>query len=183
LTSTEPPTIQLLKPADADDLAVVSRLTGLINEVYRAAEDGLWIDTPDRTSVDEVAGLVRAGEIAVARLDGEIIGTVRVQSLDAGTGEFGMLSAGPAFRGVGLGRELVQYAEQWAREQGHTRMQLELLVPREWVHPSKDFLARWYSRLGYVITGKGSIEESYAHLAPHLATPCDFFIYHKELTV
>jgi hypothetical protein len=28
-------------------------------------------------------------------------------------------------------------------------MQLELLVPRDWRHPSKEFLKSWYGRRGY----------------------------------
>jgi hypothetical protein len=61
-------------------------------------------------------------------------------------------------------------------------MQLEVLVPREWTHPSKKFVTEWYTRSGYRVTRTGTLEEDYPHLAPLLATPCDFVIYHKDLT-
>jgi GNAT superfamily N-acetyltransferase len=173
--------IELLAPAAADDPGLTSRLTDLVNEVYRVAEDGLWADQARRTSVNEVTGLVRAGEIAVARRAGEIVGCVRIQSLDADTGELGLLAADPALRGTGIGRELVHFAEAQARGRGHGAMRLELLVPRDWVHPSKDFLAGWYGRIGYVVIGKGTIDEAYPALAPLLVTPCDFLIYEKDL--
>jgi hypothetical protein len=60
-------------------------------------------------------------------------------------------------------------------------MRLELLAPREWSHPSKEFLAAWYARLGYAVAGKGAMEDSHPHLAPLLATPCDVMIYEKDL--
>lgn len=145
------------------------------------AEDGLWTEGATRTKVDEVAALTRAGHIAVARMDGRIVGSVRVQRLDEGTGEFGMLVADPAHRGVGVGRELVRFAEGKCRTDGLGTMQLELLVPREWSHPTKEFLADWYTRIGYRITRTGTIDEAYPALAPLLATPCDFVIYQKEL--
>jgi ribosomal protein S18 acetylase RimI-like enzyme len=141
----------------------------------------LWKHGATRTKVDEVAGLIRTGEIAVARLDDRIVGSVRVQRLDERTGEFGMLVADPADRGVGVGRELVRFAEQKCRADGLGTMQLELLVPRDWTHPVKEFLAAWYTRIGYRVVRTGTIDEAYPELAPHLATPCDFVIYEKDL--
>jgi hypothetical protein len=62
------------------------------------------------------------------------------------------------------------------------KLQLELLVPREWTHPNKELLHAWYTRIGYRPVRSGTIDESYPWLAPLLATPCDFVIYHKDLT-
>jgi GNAT superfamily N-acetyltransferase len=179
-----PPIEVRLLPATASaDAATIERVTDLINDVYAVAEDGLWLDGFTRTTVDEVAELTRAGQIAVARLRGRIVGCVRVQRLDEGKGEFGMLAADPAHRGFGVGRELVRFAERYGREQGLDTMQLELLVPRNWSHPTKEFLDAWYTRIGYGITRTGTIDEAYPALAPLLATPCDFVIYHKKLGV
>jgi len=173
--------IELLPPSAADDLSLIDRVTALVNQVYAESEKGLWQGSTDRTSAGEVAGFVRAGEIAVARVDGDFAGSARLQRLDETTGEFGMLAADPARRGAGIGRELVRFAERVSRDAGCRRMQLELLVPREWTHPSKQFLAEWYDRLGYRVTHRADLAEDYPHLAPSLATPCDFLIYHKEL--
>jgi GNAT superfamily N-acetyltransferase len=180
--SPQPIEIQPLPTAASADVAVMERIAGLINEVYETSEDGLWLDGATRTTVDEVAELTRAGKIAVARLNGRIVGCVRVQRLDGGKGEFGMLAADPAHRGAGIGRELVRFAERKSREDGLTAMQLELLVPRGWSHPAKEFLAAWYTRIGYRILRTGTIDETYPALAPLLATPCDFVIYQKTLT-
>jgi GNAT superfamily N-acetyltransferase len=180
-TITEEHRVASLPPAAADDTATVTRLTDLINKVYADAEAGLWTDGAQRTNPEEVAGFVRAGQIAVARLDGHLVGCVRVQPIDARTSEFGMLAADQAHRGLGVGRDLVRFAEHRVANTGHDTMRLELLVPREWSHPSKEFLAGWYDRLGYTVTGVGAVEDSYPGLAPLLATTCDFVIYEKNL--
>ncbi|MGW3993570.1 GNAT family N-acetyltransferase [Amycolatopsis sp. NPDC004772] len=171
--------IELLPPSA--DPAVIERITGLVNQVYAESEKGLWLGSTDRTSRDEITGFVAAGEIAAAFADGDLAGSVRIRRLDDVVGEFGMLAADPARRGLGVGRELVRFAEQTSRDAGCREMQLELLVPRGWTHPSKQFLAEWYGRLGYRVTHRADLAEDYPHLAPSLATPCDFLIYRKEL--
>jgi GNAT superfamily N-acetyltransferase len=173
--------IRVLAAGAAADTELVNQLADLVNAVYAVAEKGLWVDGALRTTPAEIASLITAGEIAVARLEGRIVGAVRLQRLVTGEAEFGMLVADPAHRGTGVGRELVQYAERWGREQGLETMQLELLAPREWTHPSKQFLNSWYTRIGYRPVRKGDIEVSYPHLAPLLATPCDYVVYHKSL--
>ena len=60
-------------------------------------------------------------------------------------------------------------------------MQLELLLPREWQHPSKEFLKAWYGRLGYRLIRTTTIDDTYPHLAALLGTPCDFAVYEKSL--
>lgn len=171
--------IELL-PSSADRV-VVERVAALVNDVYAESEKGLWRGSADRTSGDEVAGFVAAGEVAVGFVDGDLAGAVRVRRLDDVTGEFGMLAADPARRGLGVGRELVRFAEAASRDAGCRAVQLELLVPRDWTHPSKQFLAEWYERLGYRVTHRADFAGDYPHLAPLLATPCDFLVYRKEL--
>ncbi|MDQ7802372.1 GNAT family N-acetyltransferase [Amycolatopsis sp. A133] len=171
--------LELLPPSV--DHAVIARVTALVNQVYAESEKGLWRESTDRTSAGEVAGFVRDGEVAVARVEGALAGAVRIQRLDDRTGEFGMLAADPACRGLGVGRDLVRFAEEASRDAGCREMQLELLVPRDWVHPSKQFLAGWYERLGYRVTHRADFAGDYPHLAPALATPCDFVVYRKDL--
>jgi GNAT superfamily N-acetyltransferase len=167
--------------ATADDTGLAAEIAGLVNRVYAEAEEGLWTDGAARTTEAEVADLIRAGQIAVARSDGRVVGAVRIQELADGVGEFGMLVAAPEERGTGVGRDLVSFAEQWARDRGLSRMQLELLVPQTWKHPVKEFLRGWYTRIGYRVVRTGDLGEDYPALVPHLACPCDFLVFHKDL--
>jgi GNAT superfamily N-acetyltransferase len=149
--------------------------------VYGTSEVGLWRDGSERTNAGEMAALVSAGEIAVATIDGELVGSIRVRDLDDETGEFGILAGDPSRRGVGIGTALIAFAESVARERGRRAMRLELLVPRERPHPSKVFLDAWYGRIGYRPIEKRSVDEAHPELAPELATPCDFVVYEKTL--
>lgn len=171
----------IVSESSAGDAALVGELTDLINTVYATAEEGLWLPGTPRTSATEVADLIRLGQLAVARLAGRLVGAVRIQRLPGGEGEFGMLVSDPAHRGIGIGSRLVGFAEQGFAADGVSTVQLEVLMPRTWRHPSKEFLDAWYTRIGYRRVRSGALEESYPDLAPLLATPCDFVIYHKGL--
>jgi GNAT superfamily N-acetyltransferase len=132
--------VRMAPVAAAEDTAIVNELAALVNSVYTLAEQGLWAEGTKRTTPEGMAALIAAGQIAVARADARIVGAVRIQLQDTGEGEFGMLVADHAHRGQGVGRQLVEFAERWCRERGVDTMQLEVLVPREWSHPSKEFL-------------------------------------------
>ena len=173
--------VRIEPAASADDAAIVTAVADLINGVYMIAEAGLWVDGARRTNSDEIGELIRQQELATARIGGELAGAIRVHALDGGTAEFGMLAADPARRGIGVGRALVAFAEAWAVDRGFASMQLELLVPTSWEHPSKQFLHEWYSRLGYRVARRGTLGESYPELEPLLATTCELVIYRKEL--
>lgn len=163
------------------DAALTAEVVDLVNRVYADAEKGIWQDGADRTDGPEVVAMLLAGELAVARLAGRLVGCVRIQRLGDDLAELGMLVASPEHRGVGIGRTLVAFAEDWARREGLARMQLEVLAPREWTHPVKEFLHDWYTRIGYRQVRTGRFADAYPALAPRLATTCNFTIYHKPL--
>ena len=83
--------------------------------------------------------------------------------------------------GSGIGRELVRSAEDLMRSRGVATIQLELLVPKGWVHPEKDRLRSWYTRLGYRVVRSAPFEQVAAHLASQLAAPSEFLIFRKRL--
>jgi N-acetylglutamate synthase-like GNAT family acetyltransferase len=164
-----------------DDAGLADRLTELINDVYAVAESGLWRAGMKRTTADELAAEIRAGEVIVATRDDQVVGCVRVHDIADDTSEFGILATAPAARGSGVGNALLDFAERRSRERGMRAMQLELLVPREWPHPSKEFLKHWYGRRGYELIGTRDIAKAYPQLMPLLATPCDLQVREKRL--
>jgi GNAT superfamily N-acetyltransferase len=172
--------IQRLDGVDPMEDTIIE-LTKLLNEVYLEAEDGLWQPGTARCSEAEMAGFVRSGEMVVARSKGRFVGCVRLCRLDEERGELGMLAVESDARGTGLGRKLLSWCEEQSRADGCTVMQLELLVPRGFSHPWKEFLATWYERRGYERERIGRIEDNYPHLAPRLSTVCDFVIYTRNL--
>ena len=102
---------------DESATGLVDQLNALINGVYASAERGLWRDGATRTTPTEIAELIAAGQIAVATTrDGHIVGSVHVHQITDDASEFGMLVAAPDRRGVGIGRHLIDFAEQYSRQ-------------------------------------------------------------------
>jgi GNAT superfamily N-acetyltransferase len=177
-TATE---VKPLAPAEASIERLVERLVRIINDAYAVGEAGLWVDGAKRTDVAEIGEAIRSGEMLLATGDGRIEGCARVQPLNETTAKLGMLAVTPDRWGSGAGRSLVRSAEELMRSRGVTTMQLELLVPKGWVHPEKKRLRDWYTRLGYTVTRSASFEDVAAHLRPQLRVPCEFLIFHKRL--
>jgi GNAT superfamily N-acetyltransferase len=175
-------TVMTRLPTESDlEADTIRRLSDLINEVYDDAESGMWKRKGTRTGPDEVERLLRAKALILAEIDGVLVGSVNVNLMGDGVGEFGMLVADLSRRGTGIGSALVEHAELWAREKGCHTMRLELLTPRHWTQPSKEFLKRWYSRVGYQPRRSEPLETLHPELVPELATECDFTVWLKSL--
>jgi GNAT superfamily N-acetyltransferase len=159
----------------------IQRLSDLINEVYDDAESGMWKRQGTRTNPVGVERLLRAQALILAVIDGVLVGSVNVNLMSNGVGEFGMLVADLKHRGKGIGSALVDRAEMWARDMACHTMRLELLTPRNWTHPSKEFLKMWYSRIGYEPQATEPFEILHPELVPELATECDFTVWHRSL--
>lgn len=173
--------VQPLPPAQATDLDTLTPLCAMVNKVYAQAEAGLWQDGAARTTVDELSTLTRAGELVVAILDSDVVACLRLQHLTEDVSSFSLLATAPEHQGKGIATALIDHAEAQAEAAGRHHMRLELLVPQTWTHPTKEALAHWYTRTGYHLTHTTRFDEDYPHLAPLLATPCDYRIYHKRL--
>jgi len=173
--------VRLLAPDQGHDEALVDELARLVNNAYAVGEAGLWLDGTTRTTPAEIADAIRSGGVLAATHERRLVGCAYVRPLDAGTADLGLISTAPDQWGSGIGRRLVRSAEDLMRSRGMTTMQLELLVPKEWTHPEKDRLRAWYTRLGYRVVRTAPFDQIAAHLAPQLATPCEFLIFHKAL--
>ncbi|MFD9664052.1 GNAT family N-acetyltransferase [Rhodococcus sp. NPDC059968] len=163
--------------------AAPGRVAELINGVYAVAEDGMWKHGATRTTTAEITELAEADQIFVARLEGRIVGCVRLVPLADRVAEFGMLAADPQLRGVGIGRALVHFAENHAAETGSDIMALEVIQPRDFSLPSKEFLTGWYTRMGYRAVRTDASETVYPALTPLLKVPCVVVTYRKNLRV
>jgi GNAT superfamily N-acetyltransferase len=173
--------VKLLTPDQARDGVLVEELVGVINAAYAIGEAGLWIEGWTRTNPSEIAAAIESGGMLAATLAEEIVGGAYVRPIDAVTGDLGLVSTAPDRWGAGVGGALVCFAETLMRSRELTTVQLEMLVPKEWVHPAKERLRVWYDRLGYRVVGTAAFEDVAVHLASELATPCEFLIFRKPL--
>jgi GNAT superfamily N-acetyltransferase len=160
----------------------VERISKLINDVYDQAESDLWKSKGGRVDNNEVSRLINNNNLILAELDGVIIGSVKYEPVDQSICEFGMLVADENYRGKGIGTLLVNAAENWAIKNGYKTMQLELLTPRHWKNDSKEFLKKWYSRIGYKPTHTMAFEQHFSERINDMATECDFTVWLKNIS-
>lgn len=158
-----------------------SEIADLINKVYAVAEKDFWKEGHLRTNPDQISKLVNQGKIMTAILDGELVGVVQVRIFDDNIGWFGMLATAPEHRGKGIGRGLMNNAEEFVKDHGCTTMQCEVLVPEVGEIEEKLILSEWYSRLGYRHISSANFEKLYPHAVPDLKMDCKLDLFLKEL--
>jgi ribosomal protein S18 acetylase RimI-like enzyme len=85
--------------------------------------------------------------ILTARAGGALAGCVAVTRKDGALGYLGMLCVAPTLQSAGLGRRLLDAAEDHARMLGLAAMEMTVI-------DSRDSLIAWYVRRGYAPTGE-----------------------------
>jgi GNAT superfamily N-acetyltransferase len=174
-------TVEVVAAEVARDEGLVEELARLVNGAYAVGEAGLWLEGATRTTSAEISGAIRDGQLLAATAEGRVVGCANVHLLDKDTADLSLISAERDHWGGGVGRALVDFAEELMRSRGVTTMQLELLVPKGSTHPEKQRLHDWYTRLGYRVTRTAPFDEVAGHLTHELAGPCEFLIFHKPL--
>ena len=173
--------IQLLDIEQMED-KIIQQLCRIINTAYEEGEKGMWQGNIPRTNPTEIQEFISNKQIIGAFLGSQIVGSVFIKRMPDGiTGEFGMLAVDKKQKGHGIGGKLIQAAENWAIQNNLAQMRLELLTPQDWQHPVKDFLKKWYRKLGYIPQHKESFDRMYPVLAKQLQTPCNFTVWINPL--
>lgn len=143
--------IRLLQDHDS-----IATLTSLLHRAYaRLGRMGLNYTAVDQTP-DTTARRIRGGTCFVATQGGELVGTILVQptyaSNDceyftrAGVACAHQFAVDPGRQGAGIGRMLLQRAEDWARDHGFAELAMDTAEPAT-------HLVDFYGRLGYVPVG------------------------------
>ena len=129
-------TIRIATAADAPAMIT------LINESF-TVEDFL---EGTRTDVVRMAKSMQSGQFLLAEDSaGKIVATVYIE-LHGERGYFGMLAVDPLQQGKGLGRAMIEAAENHGRKLGCRYMDINVLSQRE-------RLPGYYRQFGYVETG------------------------------
>lgn len=176
-----PVVVHHLDPEHADDTREMSEIAELVNRVFTQEDRGLWRPGHTRTDVDQVAAMVRAGELVTAQLGGTLVGVIRVQQIEDRTAYSSMLVTHPDYRGRGLARLLREYVFDHLRRLGVTTLRIDNIAPRDVARQATDFMTDWNERAGYAVVGRVPFEEVHPELVPMLLVPCDFILYEKEL--
>lgn len=127
----------------------INRLFEIMIHAYAETESEIWGENYMRLSYDEFIEIIEKKQLFVAYLENLVVGSIRVYPLSGMKYAFGLLSADFAQSGKGIGKSLIQTIENYAKVQGATIMELEILRPAEFNSPFKDRLANWYTGMGY----------------------------------
>lgn len=128
-----------IRPSRIDDAEDLARIINSAFFVERIAIDG------DRTDPEAVRSLMQKGQFLIAEDFSGPAGCVYIEPR-AGRSYLGLLSVDPPRQGTGLGRRLLIAAEDWARANGSSAIDLRIISPRAELLP-------FYRRLGYFETG------------------------------
>jgi len=150
-----------IRVATAEDAETIAQV---VNAAFRV--ERFFLDR-DRISMEKVGAMLNKGEFLVAE-DGGMAACVYVE-LQGERGYFGLLAVDPGRQGSGLGRRLVEEAEERARAAGCKVMDLRIVNLRA-------ELPAFYRRLGYVET---RTEPFKADAEPKV--PCHFIVMSKRL--
>ncbi|MBZ5667759.1 MAG: GNAT family N-acetyltransferase [Acidobacteriia bacterium] len=133
------PSVRIRKATPADVLIAIP----VVNAAY-AIET--FLDGP-RTDETRMAEMLKKGEFLVAAEDdsGRIVASVYTEKRGQ-RGYFGMLAVEPSRQGSGLGRGMIEAAEEHCRVYGCKHMDIVVLSLRPELPP-------FYRRLGYTETG------------------------------
>lgn len=142
------PDIRLAKPDD------VTAIVALVNRAYRPVGDSKgWTDESNivdgaRVTEEQLRALfVSDSFVFVAEQDAQLLACVHVQ-MEQDCAHIGMLATHPDLQAKGLGKTMLAYAENYAREHCSAR-QFEMIVISERVE-----LVAFYLRRGYQKTGR-----------------------------
>lgn len=136
--------------------ADIETLHALVESAYRGASAKVgWTHEADlldgqRTDADELSDIINDKEqtITLAFIDDKLAGCVNVSNRGDGRGYLGMLTVDPQRQAGGLGRQLIEVAEQGAASGFGARvMEMTVIAQR------KELIA-YYERRGYVLTSE-----------------------------
>ena len=148
--------------ADTSDAEAVMLLINRAFEVERP------FFTTERIDLAETLEHLAKGTFLLAESDGKLTGCNYVELRGDG-GYFGLLSVDPDWQGHGLGRTLIDQAEDFCRSSGCSRIQIRVLNHRTELPP-------FYKKLGYTDAGIEEVEQ-----VPSAILPYHFIIMEKAL--
>jgi ribosomal protein S18 acetylase RimI-like enzyme len=125
-----------LRAASAAD---VPRLTQLVHAAYAHYVERLG--GQPRPMTDDYAEVVKTCRVTLAELTGEIVGLIVLELSEHGT-TIDNVAVDPAHQKTGVGRALLEHAEDVAREAGHNTISL-------YTHERMTENLALYSRIGY----------------------------------
>lgn len=148
--------------------ANISDAEALVPLINRAFEVELDFFTSERIDLKETLEHLQKGTFLLAETGGQLAGCNYVEPR-GDAGYFGLLSVHPDHQGHGLGKTLIEQAEDLCRAAGCSLMQIRVLNHRTELPP-------FYEKLGYSVVCTEEVEQ-----VPTARMPYHFLIMEKPL--
>ena len=152
-------TLRKAGPADAN------RIAALVNRAFLAES---WFKSADRTNVDQVRELLSKGVFLLLEEEARPLACVYLEPRGNRV-YLGMLSVEQDAQGRGIGRRMMQEAEDFARRSGHVAIDLRIVHVRTELPP-------YYRKLSYVESGTEPAPDF-----PGVKIPIHFVLMSKSL--
>ena len=149
--------------AEAEDAWAIADLINLAFQVEQFFIDG------DRTTIADVQNRMATGSFFLALHDQQVVGTVYAERRRTGRGCIALLAVDPKQQGYGVGRLLMNTAENHCAKLGCSGVDISVVNLRTELPP-------FYAMLGYRQTGTAPFPDSRAQL------PCHFILMSKEFS-
>ena len=172
--------IEFAEQLSAEDLAYLAHH---INAIYLEEEGSIWPHdgTYERTNTQELAAMIEAGELIIARnKEGVIMGSIRMYKHE-GKWFYGILITVPKFRKQGVGAALVRFVEEAVATKGDREIWIELLFSETSEMSNKVGMRGWYTSKGYEFVRTIPFAEKDAEKAKLMRQPCYFEIMRKPV--
>ena len=173
----------------ADDLTItiaakedIAPIEKLVNSAYRgdSSRKG-WTTEADlldgiRTNKDVLSGMINRGDSIVLKCSNaknQLVGCVYLQKKENKL-YLGMLTVAPDIQAQGIGKKLLQAAEEYAQTQQCTAITITVISLRQ-------ELIKWYERRGYKATGE---RKPFPSNDPRFGLPkqqLEFIVMEKQL--
>jgi dTDP-4-amino-4,6-dideoxy-D-galactose acyltransferase len=158
-----------------------SEIVNIANRVYFETEKEFWKEGYYRISTLECQNYINEGKVIAAKLDNQIIGFVLAGPKSELTFEFSMLTTDFKYQKKGVGKLLINEIFKSAKNQGFKYLEIEVLTPKHWTHSQKEFLAEWYSSLGFSFVNSFTFKEKYPTHIKFMKCELEFKLYQKKL--
>ena len=165
--------------AAKEDIAPIEKL---VNSAYRgdSSRKG-WTTEADlldgiRTNKDVLSGMINRGDSIVLKCNNaknQLVGCVYLQKKEDKL-YLGMLTVAPDIQAQGIGKKLLQAAEEYAQTQQCTAITITVISLRQ-------ELIKWYERRGYKATGE---RKPFPSNDPRFGLPkqqLEFIVMEKQL--
>lgn len=159
-----------------------AELFEIMRDAYARTEIEIWGENYLRMPQTEYEGLIDKGQIFGALLNDKIVGSIHARKLDSESSTFSLLAVHADFGGHGIGKKLIEAAEETAKSEGTKFMKIEILRPRDFTLPQKDRLRAWYEGMGYNFTHDQNFQDRRPDRAKDLKVPSVFDCYRKVLS-